>query len=114
MRLIEIPHNPNCDATDRVFHELEPPQPVRRIRLERTLGVPEWFEVTGWMADGRRCPAMIQKVDDSGDGVAFLLFGGDGGLRFRPDGSTAPWKLTQPEQWGEPMMMLTTREGCDG
>ena len=113
MRIIEIPDNPNCVSTDRVFHELEPPRPVVRVRLTRRASFADaseslaWCDVTGWTADGRTCPALIQKIDDSGDGVAFLLYGGDGGLRFRPAGSSMPWRLNQTDQWGEPFVIVT-------
>lgn len=107
MVLIEIPDNPNCAAVDtRLFHDLSPAHPVAQVRLERQPGVPEWHDVTGWTTSGSPCAALAQKVDDSGDGVAVLVYGGDAGLRLRPAGSDGPWALAQPAQWGEPFLIV--------
>lgn len=108
MITIEIPENPNCAAVDlRVFHDLEPPRPVSQVHLEQLPGrQPAWYEVTGWTLEGTTCPAWLQKVDDSGEGVAFLLWGGAAGLRFRPADSRAPWNLGDRQQWGAPFLLV--------
>ena len=107
MPIIEIGENPNCDPVDtRVFHELGPPQPVAQIRLEREPGRPAWYDVTGWTAAGAPCPAHAQKVDDSGEGVAWLVHGGDAGLRLRPADAPAPWALQASHQWGESFIIV--------
>lgn len=101
MVTLEIPENANCSAVDlRVFHDLGEPQPVRRVRLA------QWCDVTGWTASGAPCPAVAQKVDDSGEGVAWLIRGGDAGLRLQPSGRAAPWRLDDPQQWGESFLIL--------
>ena len=106
MIIIEIPPNDNCEAVEmRVFHDLEPARPVTRIRLEREQGKPAWFDVTGWTVGGQPCPALAQKVDDSGEGTAFLIYGGDAGLRLRLAGSREPWQLGHQHQWGEPFFI---------
>ena len=124
MVTIEIGDNPNCPSMDlRIFHPLGPAQSVSRVRLERTPGHATWYDVTGWTTAGVPCPARMQKVDDSGEGVAFLLHGGDAGLRLRPacaaeeslGGSAAgrpadggrPWSLDDPAQWGEPLLIVS-------
>ncbi len=108
MVIVEISKNPNCAAVDaRVFHELEPPRRVRQVRLERHPRQPRWYDVSGWTVTGRPRPAIIQKVDDSGEGVAFLVYGGDAGLRLKPAGQDAPWRLDDPEQWGEPYLLVS-------
>ena len=106
MTIIEIAENPNCAATERVFHDLDAPRPVRRVRLLHAAGTPQWHAVTGWTVAGVPCPALMTKVDDSGDGVALLVFGGDAGLRLRPEGSEAPWTIDDTRQWGEPLLIL--------
>ena len=111
MITLDIPANPNCEAVElRVFHDLTPPQPVSSVQLECPDGTPMWCEVTGWTTAGEPCPAMLQKVDDSGDGVAFLLHGGDAGLRMRPVEQPAPWQLDDPHQWGAPFLILADPE----
>ncbi len=111
MVLIEIPDNPNCSAVDtRIFHDVSSARPVSQVRLERQPGVAQWYDVTGWTTAGLPCQAVLQKVDDSGDGVAFLLYGGDAGVRLRPAGRGEPWGLTEPEQWGEPFLIVGDTE----
>lgn len=108
MIVIEIAPNPNCEAVDlRLFHELEPPRTVRQIRLERQPGHAQWYDVVGWSHDGTPQAALGQKVDDSGEGVAILIHGGDAGLRLRPCGSTSPWRLDHPHQFGLPFILTT-------
>jgi len=108
MILIEIPPNPNCMGVDtRVFHDLAPPQQVSQVRLERQAGRVQWYDITGWTAAGMPCPAMIQKVDDSGEGVAFLVYGGSAGLRLKPAGEGQPWRPDDSKQWGEPFLLVS-------
>ena len=108
MILIEIPANPNCMGVDtRIFHDLAPPQQVSQVRLERHAGQVQWYDLTGWTVAGTPCPAMIQKVDDSGEGVAFLIYGGDAGLRLKQAGHSTAWRLDDAVQWGEPFLLVT-------
>ena len=114
MIAIEIAHNSNCPQAElRVFHDLDAPRAVAAVRLERKPGAPAWYAVTGWTVDGakgRPSAALAQKVDDSGDGTAFLLYGGDGGVRLRPIEDRGPWRLDDPRQWGEPFLIIGDRE----
>jgi len=106
--IIEIPSNPNCEAVEmRVFHDVAAAQHVTHARLEHETGKSAWYEVTGWTVAGKPSPALAQKVDDSGEGIAFLLYGGDAGLRFRPSFPQAAWSLDDPTQWGEPFRIIS-------
>ena len=108
MLALEIPPNPNCEAVElRVFRDLEPPRPVTHVRLDASTGDPgRWYAVTGWTLAGRSCPALARRVDDSGDGVALLVSGGDAGLRLRPGESPAPWRLNDTDQRGFPFLLI--------
>ena len=111
MVVIEIDPNPNCEPMDqRVFHNAEEARPVLRVCVGRDNAAPAWWDVTGWTVAGAPCPALGCRVDDSGDGLAVLIFGGDAGLRLRPKGSAGPWSLKDPAQWGSPLLIL----GSDG
>ena len=50
---------------------------------------------------------MYAPVSDSGQAVAHLVYGGDWGIRFRPDDSGEPWSVDSADQWGEPYLILT-------
>ena len=111
MVVIEIPPNPNCDAVEmRLFHPVEAPRHVRRVRVEHAPGQPEWLEVTGWNTDGSSCAALAQPVDDSGDGLALLVHGGSAGLRLRRVGEPGPWRLGDAAQWGLPFLLTGDRD----
>ena len=109
---LEIDENDNSDYMPmQVFEALADPVPVVRVRLfepGREHGV---YEVAGWSSEGggSPCPAMYAPVSDSGQAEAHLVFGGDWGIRFRPDGSQADWDTANGEQWGEPFLALTDR-----
>ena len=112
MVVIEIVPNSNCEAVDlRIFNDAGAPRRIRQVRLERTPGEPAWCDVTGWTTDGTPCPAFAQRVDDSGEGIALLVYGGDAGLRLRPAGQEEPWQLEDASQWGEPFLLIG--EGSD-
>ena len=68
----------------------------------------EWCWVTGWTDDPERpcCPAQTQRVEDSGSGLAYLVFGGIGGIRLKPAALSEDWDLNSPNQWGEPYLLL--------
>ena len=111
MITLEILDNPNCPSVDlRVFHDLEPPQPAVQVKLAREGQASEWYDVTGWSQAGSPCPAWVQKVDDSGEGVAYLIHGGDAGLRLQPSERPSPWRIDDPRQWGEPLLILPAAE----
>ena len=106
MIAVEIPPNPNCEAVElRLFHDLEPPRVVSQVRLEHH-GSPQWCQVTGWTLQGSSCPAWGRRVDDSGEGVVWLVSGGEAGLRAQPADRQDPWRLDHPAQWGVPFLLL--------
>jgi hypothetical protein len=107
MIVLEIEPNDNCIALDmRVFHELEAARPVSHVRYEHVSRNPTWYAVTGWSRTNQPVPAVAQKIDDSGDGVAFLIHGGDAGLRFKVEHAAEDWSLQAAQQWGEPYLVI--------
>ena len=90
----------------RVFHDLERSRVVEQVRLERKPGYPQWFEVVGWTESGEACIAHAQKIDGSGEGVAFLIHGGSAGLRLKLIGAQEAWSEVSAEQWGEPILIV--------
>lgn len=111
MVIIEVSPNANCEAADlRVFNDVEAPRPVTQVCLERQSGQPEWFEITGWNAAQAPCPALGQRVDDSGEGLAILVYGGESGLRFKPAGSATSWSMDDPKQWGVPFLLMANED----
>lgn len=109
MILEEIEENPNCRSADMMrFREAGPAKRVVQVRLYHEDPEGRWYQVTGWnnREEDPTADAFIQPVEDSGSGVAYLLYGaGDSGLRFKTD-PAAPWRLADAGQWGEPFLLL--------
>ena len=77
--LIRVEPNPNCEGVDGlVFQPRTPPRTIVQVRMEQG-----WSDIEGLDEGGQPCPAMACMIDDSGDGAAYLVFGGDWGLRLR-------------------------------
>ena len=45
-------------------------------------------------------------MEDSGAGIAVLVYGGLWGVRLKPVSLVEEWNLDSPQQWGEPYLSL--------
>jgi hypothetical protein len=107
--LLLIDANDNCsEGGSWRFNPLEPPQPVARVRLYERAPSGEWFDVVGWTGrlDRPVCGATVQKIDDSGAGVAYLITGGDWGVRLKPVDDPSEWSLQNRRQRGAPYLIV--------
>ena len=89
------------------FRESGPARALQELRLWRDAAW-IWCAVTGWAEDGAG-PALIQPIEESGDGPALLVHGGPCGLRLAATGSpeaTVHWDLANLGQWGEPFLIV--------
>ena len=50
------------------------------------------------------------RIEDSSEGAAFLVYGGDWGVRLRPAEPDAPWSLDDTDQWGETHLVTSAEE----
>ena len=106
---IEVDENDNCEYMPLMLYEAHADAvPVARVVLDEPGRAPGEYQVTGWSSDngGAPCAAMYCPVSDSGQAVVHLIFGGDWGIRMKPANSTAEWSIDDPEQFGEPYVML--------
>ena len=106
---LEVEENANCEYMPLLVYEAHrDPVPIFRVNLEEPGRPPGTYSVTGWSSEGggSPCPAMYAPVSDSGQAVAHLVYGGDWGIRFRPDDSGEPWSVDSADQWGEPYLIL--------
>ena len=107
---IEVEANPNCAGREGMrYRELGPPSPVVRVRIFDRREEGEWCLVTAVQGEGAAPwgPAFARRVEDSGVGVAYLVFGGAWGIRLCPVERACSWSLDDPDQWGEPYLVLT-------
>ncbi len=106
---IDIEPNDNiADATMATFKETGDGLPVRAVRLSLDDGW-AWCAVTGWAVDGPTA-ALITPIEESGDGPARLLHGGEQGLRLARIATSAgaagvAWDIADATQWGEPFLI---------
>ncbi len=101
---LEVENNPNFEGSYFLrFKELGPPRLLTHVKSYERMSRGEWCEVTGCCDDPDQpfCPAYAQKVEDSGAGLTFIIFGGNWGIRLKSDGSIGEWSLYDVEQWGE-------------
>ena len=103
--------NPNCPENQEfVFKELGNPELVRAI-LTGEEGKEVECDVTGVDAGGHWIPARAVKIADSSDGIAYMIYGGEWGIRLRPvKFSQEAWSLSNKNQWGEPFKIYGKQE----
>lgn len=109
--IIEVESNENCQASFFArFKEIAAARPVVQVRLYDRNPAGEWYWVTGWSdhAATPACQAYAQPVEDSGAGLAHVVFGGIFGLRFKPLDVNEPWNLESRHQWGDTHLSLAS------
>ena len=102
-----IEENPNCLPDERVFPNHGEKRAVKRLHLSPPgSDAAVWCDVAAVNAPGTFQQAFAQRVDDSSDGTAWLVFGGEWGLRFKPLTPPTAWSLEEKTQWGAPFLVL--------
>ena len=96
-----VEENPNCPSDERVFAESGSHKEVLEIEAKDS-----WWAVTGVEEGGKFFPAKAVRVDDSADGTAWLVYGGNWGLRLKDRNKNEPWSLEDKSQWGLPFLVL--------
>ena len=100
-RTIDIAVEPNdlcpegCDAR---FSSSGDELGIHRVRIWRSNTESVICAVTGWSSGGE-CPCHAAAIEDSGEGTALLVYGGDHGLRLTPEDGTAAF--------GEPYLRIS-------
>lgn len=116
--ILNIEENPNCETAEGIrFKTVGPPRPIKQVKMYDQDPEGTLCQITGWSDDLKNpvCPAYAQKVEDSGDGEAFLVFGGSWGLRLKPidqedQEKGEGWSLMNPKQRGESYLILNDPE----
>jgi hypothetical protein len=108
---VDVESNDNTPMmAQQVYKNLGLPFRVTQVRIFE--GEPEGVlhDVTGWSSrdGGTPVDAYAVQVEDSSAGSAFLVYGGDWGVRLRPADSDEPWSLEDPGQFGETHLVLAT------
>jgi len=99
---IDVEPNPNSETGfNMIYRDVSSPREVFCIKYR--VGVDDQpVQVTGWDAGTNApCPAYACQVEESGDGVALLIYGGTGGIRMKPLEDDSPWDVRSTHQWGQ-------------
>ena len=108
---VEVESNENTPMmAQQVYKNIGVPFPVSHVRIYEGDPDGQLCAITGWTSrdGGPTTPAYAVQIEDSSEGRAFLVYGGDWGVRLRPDGSDVPWSFDDPEQWGETHLVLSS------
>ena len=105
--LVDVEEGENCSySMQLVFSTVDEARRVRQVRLYHESDAGRFYDVAAWHNEDEPSPALGVAVEDSGEGRAYLIYGGNGGLRIRPAESNHPWDLDAPDQWGRSHMLL--------
>lgn len=110
---IEVESNANCEGSVFLrFKELGPVRRATQVKSYERSPKGEWCDIVGWSDDPEHpmCSAFAQPVEDSGAGLAHLVFGGIGGVRLKPASLQEEWSLKSSNQWGEPYLLLSNAQ----
>jgi hypothetical protein len=109
---LRFEENPNTGfVDDRVFQERSDPKMVTHVLRVRQ-GKEVWCPITGLESAAQPRPALARKVEDSGEGMCYLVYGYSWGLRLKDPDCSDPWTLDDPHQWGEAFLLLPA-DGAD-
>jgi hypothetical protein len=107
---VEVEPNDNCPvAASQVWRNIGEPFAVAQVRVYEGEPGGSLCDVTGWSAAGP-VAAYAVRVEDSSAGAAYVVYGGEWGIRLRPAGPDAPWNLQDASQWGETHLVLADQE----
>ncbi len=107
---VEVEDNENCETSIFLrFKELGTSRKVSHVKVYDRVSQGEWCVITGWSDNpgGASCDAWAQQVEDSGAGLAVLVFGGNYGVRLKPESNSDPWDVENNNQWGEAYLLLS-------
>ena len=103
---VDVYEGLNCSLNvNRMFMALGKPNTVTKVIAPDPDGNDAECEVTGWTSSGP-CQALAVLVEDSGEGVVMLLYGGEHGIRLKRVYDEEPWDLGSSRQWGEACLLL--------
>jgi hypothetical protein len=108
---VDVEANDNTPMmAQQVYKNLGLPFRVVQVRIYE--GEPEGtlHDVVGWSSAGGGSPvdAFAVRIEDSSAGAAFLVYGGDWGVRLRPAGSEETWSTGDAAQVGETHLVLAS------
>lgn len=107
---LNIEANSNCGEEGQfVFMESSAPRSIDWIMVS-VKGQDQKFKIVGVHKDGSFGSAFAVSIDDSGEGTAFLIYGGEWGVRYQPESLQDAWDLSNSAQLGDPYKIYASPE----
>ena len=107
----EVEENPNyLNSVSMRFKELGPAKAIKQLWVSDRKSEGELCWITGWCDEANKplCPVYALPVEESGQGLAYLIYGGNWGIRLKPVALNEDWDLTSPNQWGEAFLLIAS------
>jgi hypothetical protein len=110
---VEVEANDNSlMSADQVYRSIGEPFLIKQVRIYE--GEPEGklCNIVGWSSEdgGRPVQVYAVQIEDSSQGVAYLVYGSDWGVRLAPAESTSRWSIHDPDQTGETHLVMADLE----
>ena len=103
---VDVQAGENCEySLNRIFSTVSDPVEITAVETLGPLGKVDLFAVVGWSTNGL-CSVHAVLVEDSGEGHALLIYGGDDGIRLRKSVEDSSWSLEHSNEWGEPCLLV--------
>jgi hypothetical protein len=110
---VEVEANDNTPMmAQQVYKNAGVPFPVSHVRIYEGEPDGQLWAITGWTSNNGGSPTMAYavQIDDSSEGSAYLVYGGDYGVRLRPADSDEAWDIDSADQWGETHLVLSSED----
>jgi len=110
---VDVESNDNTPMmAQQVYKNIGVPFPVSHVRIYEGEPGGQLCAVCGWSStsDGPEVRAHAVQIEDSSEGRAFLVYGGDWGVRLRPADADAPWSTDDVDQWGETHLVMASED----
>lgn len=114
---VDVESNPNSPmSANQVFRNMDTPFRIAQVRIYEGEPEGQLCAITGWSSKDGGTPvdSYAVRIEDSSQGEAFLIYGGDWGIRLRPAEEDAAWSPDNGSQWGEPYLVLADAEDIVG
>ena len=110
---VEVEANDNTPMmAQQVYKNTGVPFPVSHVRIYEGEPDGQLCAITGWASKDGGSPttSYAVQIDDSSEGSAFLVYGGDYGVRLKAADSDEGWDIASSDQWGETHLVLSSED----
>ena len=110
---VDVEPNDNTPMmAQQVYKNLGVPFPVSHVRLYEGEPDGKLCAIAGWSSKDNGSPTLAYavQIEDSSAGSAYLVYGGDYGVRLKLAESDEAWGTASMDQWGETHLVLSSSD----